>query len=800
MATVSPADQARAQTFLQHALGMTGMSPDSVAALTQAALAVGAVESGAPLESSVVALPAFPPPGREAAGGAAPTASVTPISAAGSTGTPISAAPSTGSAGPAADPGSAAPPRGAPAGASVGASVDDHLARARSLLTVMESVTQAAARLDAALVLAARQQTAAIGRSLLAERDVSSPDDLSESQRLRWRARAKALSRHEIEAATGWGPGEVVDLVGLATAPLEASEPVIEAMASGVAPWRLARSFWRDCGSLGAEEAAHVAGALFGTDPDTCAPERLDPDGAVSKGPWFHREFRAALRREVTRMRSTDLAAARAAREAALASRAMSVTVDENGTGAVTLLGSALQVTAVADRIDQAARRARSAGDERTLTQLRTDIGLTLMLHGTVLPPGSASSTGSGDPQPTLTDTGVEWTPELAQALSGMPAATLQVVVPVSALHGTTPATPASRAPTPPDHGADESGHLQAHESEPTDGAPADDRLLVGQVLGAHSAFVSLDQIHDLAVLPGTVLERLLVDPADGRCVERSIDRYRPDAAMRTQILAADVTCRAPGCPVHAAACQLDHVIEHGTPGGITSETNLAPLHVGHHHPKTLKAWDSSLASNRDMTWTSLLGLLYRTRSHDYRQYATLLTGAVDRAYDSTLSDAQDADRRGGPGGPAPGTLHQIDREILLALAFRAGDESLQAGDDTVEPDAMRFGGWGFVSLTHTDDRGVRRSGPSGALLAERAAAQAASQIPSDRPTKAERGPRSSQEADHAAGASPDAHAAGASPDADHAAGASPAENRLTQDRGHRSAQRLRRDEGPPPF
>ena len=778
MATVSPADQARAQTFLQHALGMTGMSPDSVAVLTQAALAVGAVESGAPLESSVVALPASPPHHGKAAGGAAPTASVTPISAAGSAGTPISAAPSTGSAGPAASPGSTAPPRGAPAGASV----DDHLARARSLLTVVESVTQAAARLDAALVLAARQQTAAIGRSLLAERDVSSPDDLSASQRVRWRARAKALSRHEIEAATGWGPGEVVDLVGLATAPLEASEPVIEAMASGVAPWRLARSFWRDCGSLGAEEAAHVAGALFGTDPDTCAPERLDPDGAVSEGPWFHREFRAALRREVTRMRSTDLAAARAAREAALASRAMSVTVDENGTGAVTLLGSALQVTAVADRIDQAARRARSAGDERTLAQLRTDIGLTLMLHGTVLPPGSASSSGSGDPQLTLTDTGVEWTPELAQALSGMPAATLQVVVPVSALHGTTPTTPASQAPTPPDHGAEEAGHVERHQSEPTDGAtPADDPLPVGQVLGAHSAFVSLDQIHDLAVLPGTVLERLLVDPADGRCVERSIDRYRPDAAMRTQILAADVTCRAPGCMVHAAACQLDHVIEHGTPGGVTAETNLAALHVGHHHPKTLKAWDSSLASNRDMTWTSLLGRLYRTRSHDYRQYATLLTDAVDRAYDSTLSDAQDAERRGGPGSAAPGTLHQIDREILLALAFRAGDESLQAGDDTVEPDAMRFGGWGFVSLTHTDDRGVRRSGPSGALLAERAAAQAASQIPSDRPTKTERGPRSSQEADHAAGASP-------------------GEDRLTQDRGHRSAQRLRRDEGPPPF
>ena len=349
----------------------------------------------------------------------------------------------------------------------------------------------------------------------------------------------------------------------------------------------------------------------------------------------------------------------------------------------------------------------------------------------------------------------------------------------MSALHGTTPPT---RGPTPDDGSADEAVPIEAHESAPTvDTGPPGEPLLVGQVLGAHPAFVSLDQIHDLAVLPGTVLERLLVDPADGRCVERSIDRYRPDAAMRTQILAADVTCRAPGCLVHAAACQLDHVIEHGTPGGVTAETNLAPLHVGHHHAKTLKAWDSSLASNRDMTWTSLLGRLYRTRSHDYRQYATLLTDAVDRAYDSTLGHTQDAGRPGGSGGAAPDTLHQIDREILLALAFRAGDESLQAGDDTLEPDAMRFGGWGFVSLTHTDDRGVRRSGPSGALLAERAAAQAASQSVSDRSSTTNHGVDTSQWADH----TPDASA-----DADHPA----------QDRGHRSAQRLRRDEGPPPF
>ena len=833
MATVSPADQARAHSLLRHALSMTGMSPDSVAAVAQAALAVGAVDSGSPLEAAAaLAAPVSPVTARRIVDGTALTASVTPIAAGaagtsdGSTAPAGAASPSDGSTTPAGpvDPlaGSITSATGA-AGPRAGRAVDDHLARARALLSVIEGLTQTAARLDAALVLAARHQTAAIGRSLLAERDISSPEDLSTSQRLRWRARAKALSRHEIEAATGWGSGEVVDLVGLATAPLPAAQPVIEAMSTGAAPWRLARSFWRDCGALAADEAAHVAEVLFGNDADTCAPERLAPDGTLSEAPWFHREFRAALRREVTRLRSTDLAAARAAREAALASRSLGVTIDENGTGTVTLLGSALQATAIADRVDQAARRARASGDERTLAQLRADIGLALMMHGTVLPPDAATPPGADGTQESTSGTGLHWTPDLVQVLSGMPSATLQVVVPYAAVHaGLTPSAtssvtraPSDRAPTsvvtPPDglapiRSSTPAGHpTPTHSSTPPDGRgptpsispsgdpapdtsapgppapppaglpPAGELLTVGQVLGAHSAYLSVDQIHDLALLPGTVLERLLVDPADGRCVERSIDRYRPDAAMRAQILAADVTCRAPGCLVPAASCQLDHVVEHGSPEGITAETNLAPLHVGHHHPKTLKAWDSSLAENRDMTWTSLLGRLYRTRSHDYRQYAHLVTDAFDRVHGAATGD--EADR-----------LPQVDREILLALAFRAAGEGLQAGDDAVEPDETRFGGWGFVSLTHTDERGIRRSGPSGALLAERAAAQAASQNPTDAQTPEDRAAHPSP--DRAVDPSPDR---ATHPSHDGAIGTSP-------DRRRRSAERLRRDEGPPPF
>jgi len=498
----------------------------------------------------------------------------------------------------------------------------------------------------------------------------------------------------------------------------------------------------------------------------------------------------------------------------------MGVTIDENGTGAITLLGSALQATAIADRIDHAARRARAAGDARTLAQLRNDVGLSLLLHGTVTRSGAgtrpgddgsdssedesadARSEGAGsgsDPAKAApADGGIEWTAEFAQVLTGMPSATLQVIVPFAAVHaGSTPppgrtgsARHGGPSPTAPHDEASLDAPTPSHEAPPdavaapdgeTPDAPAasdesppdtpaasDDHspgapLPVGQVLGAHSTYVSLDEIHGLALLPGTVLERLLVDPADGRCVERTLESYRPDAAMRAQILAADVTCRAPGCLVHGAACQLDHVVEHGSPGGITTELNLAPLHAGHHHPKTLKAWDSSLATNRDLTWTSLLGRLYRTRSHDYRQYVHLVSDALDRVHQA----------------PEAGRSHQVDREILVALAHRAGDETFHAGDDTVEPDESRFGGWGFVSLSHTDDRGIRRRGPSGALLAERAAAQAdGARRPSD--------PVASQQAASADG--PPAGEDSTSLRDDH------------REARRRSAERLRRDEGPPPF
>lgn len=160
VAIASTADRARARALLEHALTMSGMSPTSVAAMTEAALAVSALDSGSPVDADADARTLPTSRTLYAAtrpGDAAPRLAVVQPPSAGTSGSPEHA-------------------------------VDSHLRRAGGLLSVIESLTQVATRLDAALVLATRQQTAAIGRSLLAERGVDSPEDLSSSQRARWRA------------------------------------------------------------------------------------------------------------------------------------------------------------------------------------------------------------------------------------------------------------------------------------------------------------------------------------------------------------------------------------------------------------------------------------------------------------------------------------------------------------------------------------------------------------------------------------------------------------------------------------
>jgi hypothetical protein len=223
-------------------------------------------------------------------------------------------------------------------------------------------------------------------------------------------------------------------------------------------------------------------------------------------------------------------------------------------------------------------------------------------------------------------------------------------------------------------------------------------RAQVGEVLGPTSFAISPGLARELALTPGATIHRLVTDPVDGRCVERSAKGYRPDADMRRQIHAADVYSRTPGSRTHAAACELDHVTPWGWAGGPTTETNLAMLDLPAHRSKTEGYLHLTINHRRDLTFTTLLGQVVRTRTHDYGQYLRAvapddLATRRDRANRLVYAAyAADPNR----GQPPAGLRRPDDHAPWLTLTHtvlgrrRAGaaPDTLTVADLLGEPDA----------------------------------------------------------------------------------------------------------------
>jgi hypothetical protein len=701
-----------------------------------------------------------------------------------------------------------------PSSAEAGPGEPDLAARttdASRVLGLVGALTRLGAHLEGALVSVVGELTVRNGRVLLGRKGVAHPGDLTDNQVTRWRARSKSVTRSEIEALTGWGEGEVSDLVALANTPAHVRQPVVDSMTTGVTSWRLARRFLRELGHEAHEDAAEVAEKLFGTDPETACSDRLDPDGEVKDGPWEHKLFNRALAGEATRLASRDPQAAAQARQRARQKRDVRAVVNEDGTGAVTVSGTASQVAAVADRLERAAREARALGDPRTLADLRADIGMSLLLHsGLALP----------DPLPPDADDHVRtaWTEQMRAVLAALPPAVLNVIVPFDALvHSPQRPLFGSAFFAPQRDEAEGEPRGREPSSSSGGGGPPGDVLSMGMVTGAFAHFLTPDAIRELALTPGTTLHRLLMDPADGRCVERSIAAYAPDAAMRAQVHAADVTCRAPGCVHHAPYTQLDHVTPHGV-GGPTSETNLQDLHSRHHDGKTHGGWEAVMAPNRDVTWTSLLGRIYRTRAHDYRQYSSLFRGAVQRVHqdveqaladDATAQARARAEGRTDLGLDARGERRQrttltrqaaladaVDRAVYRALTYRGAARPLRAGDDYPDTDTdPAFLGWDSLSLTHVTATGERRCGPDPDVARDERDQQEAAAA-AGRDGEAEGSAAPADAADPAGGADP----AGAADPVGAAGAAGPAEGERPQATTHDTGWRHNPDDEPPPF
>lgn len=523
----------------------------------------------------------------------------------------------------------------------------------------LQAVVSERAQIEARLLEAVGAVATATGRELLSLRGVVDPEELSPTARARWRAEVKRMASLEVMSLLGIGRYEARQYVGLALSPGRVRVTVASAIVEGRASLQQARTFWSRAGHLELDDGVLVAEALFGDDPATAAPERLKPDGTLPEGITGRREFETALNREITAMQGEDVQAERQRRRLAYGARRVNLEAHDDGTGTLTVTGDLISLTGVHARVERAARLLRKHGDERSLSQLRTDVMLALLLHGE-LPQG-------------------EWTEQdldrLRQIVNGTPGIEVQVVVPWDVMTGRV----AGNAPQTPD----------GDDTRSPAGVPRETRT--ARILGPEPAFITEGHARELLLEPGVTLTRLLTDPADGRLIERSTGRYRPDADMRRQVIAADVQSRAPWSSVLARDAELDHVQPYAD-SLTTSERNLVAVNKGSHDDKTAGRLVSVINDRRDLTWFTLLGQALETRVHDYRAYAPgrpyryLGQEQLASDLDPTIVEAWQRARSPVDGSGELDDLHDLLNLVTYAALTHRGTDAFLVDEDD-DPD-----------------------------------------------------------------------------------------------------------------
>jgi hypothetical protein len=355
------------------------------------------------------------------------------------------------------------------------------------------------------------------------------------------RAEADTATVDEVVLAVGLPQWQVERRLDLAVDEDGRGRVLHGALAAGRVSVDRAVRIHQDTRGLGVEEVHAITERLL-------APNR---DGSVRTD----RAFRRELRRQVA-VHTPD---PQVARDDAVADRTAYASVDPVGTGSVTVTGEAGRVVAAMERVDDVARRLRGDGDARTLTQLRSDVALDLLLYGWVREesggvPAATAATFVGQP----------------------PTARVSVVVSLGTLLGE-------------EHG-------------------------VGEVPGY--GFISGDHARQLATARGSVWQRIVTDPVTGAALEVSTHRYRPTPAVARTVAALDAICRAPGCTTSVHRCDVDH--DRPWPAGPTRISNLSAKHRRHHNHKTRGTWRATTDPDGTILWRTLSGRTYLTRRHDY--------------------------------------------------------------------------------------------------------------------------------------------------------------------------------------
>jgi hypothetical protein len=137
-----------------------------------------------------------------------------------------------------------------------------------------------------------------------------------------------------------------------------------------------------------------------------------------------------------------------------------------------------------------------------------------------------------------------------------------------------------------------------------------------GEVLGT-GALIPADAIRDL--IPDAAIRRVIYDPQTGHLLDLGMTTRIPTPALADFCAMRDVTPTTPTAGLTpAGAGDLDHNTR-PEDGGPTNRDNLHSPNRRWHRAKTLTGWTVTPNPDRTWTWTSPAGRTYRTQPHDYR-------------------------------------------------------------------------------------------------------------------------------------------------------------------------------------
>ena len=134
---------------------------------------------------------------------------------------------------------------------------------------------------------------------------------------------------------------------------------------------------------------------------------------------------------------------------------------------------------------------------------------------------------------------------------------------------------------------------------------------------------ISAEQARAFAA--GGAWRRIVTDPLSGTVLDVGRTRYRPPRPLVEHVMARDHVCVAPGCPIPAGRCDIDHTTEyHGVPANgsaapdTTSADNLGTLSRRCHRIKTDGGFTLRQVAPGVFEWRTPAGLGYRVVPGDH--------------------------------------------------------------------------------------------------------------------------------------------------------------------------------------